>query len=57
MDMRKRQPIGVELVKKGVVTEKNIEDALEYQKTNPDKKKALNNQLNILHLLLWHILH
>ena len=38
MDMRKRQPIGVELVKKGVVTEKNIEDALEYQKTNPDKK-------------------
>ena len=38
MDMRKRQPIGVELVKKGGVTEKNIEDALEYQKTNPDKK-------------------
>ena len=38
MDMRKRQPIGVELVKKGVVTEKDIEDALEYQKSNPDKK-------------------
>ncbi len=38
MDMRRRQPLGVELVKKGIVTESNIEDALNYQKENPDKK-------------------
>ena len=28
MDMRKRQPIGVELVKRGIVTEKDIETIL-----------------------------
>ena len=38
MDMRKRQPIGVELVKRGIVTERDIENALEYQKVHPDKK-------------------
>lgn len=38
MDLRRRQPIGVELVKKGIVTEKNIEQALEYQKDHPGKK-------------------
>ena len=38
MDIRKRQPIGVELVKRGIVTEKDIENALEYQKAHPDKK-------------------
>ena len=38
MDMRKRQPIGVELVKKGIVTETDIENALKYQKSHPDKK-------------------
>ena len=38
MDMRKRQPIGVELVKRGIVTEKDIEKALEYQREHPDKK-------------------
>lgn len=38
MDMRKRQPIGVELVKRGIVTEKDIEKALDYQREHPDKK-------------------
>ena len=38
MDMRKRQPIGVELVKRGIVTQKDIENALEYQKTHRNKK-------------------
>ncbi len=38
MELKRRQPIGVELVKKGIVTEKDIEDALEYQKENPSKK-------------------
>ena len=38
MDMRKRQPIGVELVRRGIVTERDIENALEYQKAHPDKK-------------------
>lgn len=38
MDMRKRQPIGVELVKKGIVSEADIENALKYQKEHPSKK-------------------
>lgn len=38
MDLRKRQPIGVELVKRGIVTEEDIKNALEYQKQNPRKK-------------------
>ena len=38
MDMRKRQPIGVELVKRGIVREVDIQKALEYQKAHPDKK-------------------
>lgn len=38
MDMRKRQPIGVELVKRGIVTEKDIEKALDYQREHPNKK-------------------
>lgn len=38
MDVRRRQPIGVELVKKGVVTENNIEEALKYQREHPSKK-------------------
>ncbi len=38
MELRKRQPIGVELVKRGVVTEKDIENALEYQRQHPNKK-------------------
>ena len=38
MEMRRRQPLGVELVKKGIVTENDIERALEYQKQHPSKK-------------------
>ena len=36
--MEKRQPIGIELVKRGVVTEEDIEKALDYQKLHPQKK-------------------
>ena len=38
MDIRKRQPTGVELLKRGIVTEDDIKEALEYQKQNPNKK-------------------
>ena len=38
MDMKRRQPIGVELVKRGVVTEGDIERALEYQKQHTNRK-------------------
>ncbi|MCI8760394.1 MAG: type II/IV secretion system protein [Clostridia bacterium] len=38
MDAKKRQPIGVELVKRGIVKEKDIENALQYQREHPDKK-------------------
>ena len=38
MDMRRKQPIGVELVKRGIVTEKDIEKALEYQREHPNRK-------------------
>ncbi len=38
MDVRRRQPIGVELVRRGIVTEADIERALEMQRENPNKK-------------------
>ena len=38
MDTRRRQPLGVELVKRGIVKEKDIENALQYQKDHPNKK-------------------
>ncbi len=38
MEMKKRQPIGVELVKRGIVNEEDIEKALNYQKQHPNKK-------------------
>ena len=41
-----RQPIGIELVKKGVISESDILKALEYQKLYPNKK--LGDILNIL---------
>lgn len=46
--MEKRQPIGIELVKRGIVTESDIEKALDYQKTHPSKK--IGDILNILEL-------
>ena len=46
--MEKRQPIGIELVKRGVVQEADIEKALDYQKTHPNKK--IGDIINILGL-------
>ena len=52
--MEKRQPLGIELVRKGVINESDIEKALEYQKTHQDKK--LGDILNILGLCDSHTL-
>ncbi len=38
MELKRRQPIGVELVKRGIVKESDIDKALEYQKDHPDTK-------------------
>ena len=38
MDLRRKQPIGVELVKRGIVKENDIEKALQYQRENPNMK-------------------
>ena len=46
MDSKKRQPLGIELVKRGIVTEEDIERALDYQKAEP--KKKIGDILNIL---------
>ena len=46
MDNRRTQPIGIELVKRGIVTEEDIARALDYQKTQPGKK--IGDILNIL---------
>ena len=43
---KKRQPLGIELVKRGIVTEEDIARALDYQKTQPGKK--IGDILNIL---------
>lgn len=48
METRKRQPLGVELVKRGIVKEKDIEDALQFQREHPDKKLGdILHQLNV----------
>ena len=41
-------PLGIELVKRGLIIEIDITAALEYQKTHPRKK--LGDIINILHL-------
>ena len=46
MDSRRKQPIGIELVKRGIVTEEDIQRALDYQKAEP--KKKIGDILNIL---------
>ena len=38
MEIRRRQPIGVELVKNGIVTETDIQKALDYQREHPNMK-------------------
>lgn len=48
MDVMRRQPIGIELVKRGVVTEKEIRTALEYQKAHPEEK--IGDIIHKLHL-------
>ena len=48
MEGTRNLPIGVELVKRGIVTESEIEIALNYQKAHPNKK--LGDILNILRL-------
>lgn len=48
MDGKRTQPIGIELVKRGVVTEADVNKALEYQKTHSSKK--LGDIINELHL-------
>lgn len=45
MNVRKT-PIGIELVKRGIVTEEDINEALEYQKQHPSRK--MGDILNIL---------
>ena len=46
MATKSRAPLGVELVKRGVVTEEVIEKAIEYQKSHATKK--IGDILNIL---------
>lgn len=46
MEIKRRQPLGIELVRKGIVTGENIERALEYQQKNPNVK--LGDALAIL---------
>ena len=46
MELRRRQPIGIELVKRGVATEDDIQKALDYQKDHKGKKIG-----DILHIL------
>lgn len=38
MDLKRRQPIGIELVKRGLVREDQIQTALDYQKNHPKEK-------------------
>ena len=38
MNIKRRQPLGIELVKKGIVTGEHIQKALEYQEKNPNVK-------------------
>ncbi len=46
--MDRRQPIGIELVKRGIVSEADIQQAIEYQRSNP--RKRLGDIIDILGL-------
>ena len=46
MDSKRKQPLGIELVKRGIVTEEDVNRALDYQKAEP--KKKIGDILNIL---------
>ena len=38
MDVKRRQPMGIELVKRGVINQEDIRIALDYQKEHPEEK-------------------
>ena len=46
--MERRQPLGIELVKRGIVSEDDIKQAIEYQRSNP--KRKIGDILDILGL-------
>ena len=46
MEINRRMPIGVELVRRGIVTEAEVNQAVEYQKNN--KKMKLGDILRII---------
>ena len=48
MDNKRRGPIGIELVRRGLINEADINKALEYQRENPSKK--IIEIINLLHL-------
>jgi len=48
MPVNTKIPIGVELVKKGIISQSDVEAAIEYQKEHPEKK--LGDVINILNL-------
>ena len=48
MAAKQTQPIGIELAKRKLITEADIESALQYQRNHPNKK--LGDIINILHL-------
>ena len=49
MDNKRTQPIGIELVKRGIVNEEDINKALDYQKDHPSKKIGdILYELNII---------
>lgn len=46
--MERRQPIGIELVRRNIVSENAIQKALEYQRSNPNKKMGdILNELKL----------
>ena len=45
---KRRGPIGIELVRRGLIDEQDINKALEYQKEHPNKK--ITEIINILNL-------
>lgn len=48
MEIKRKGPIGIELVRRGLVDEEDINKALDYQKEHPDKK--IIEVINILNL-------
>lgn len=48
MDNKRKGPIGIELVRRGLINEEDINKALEYQREHPNKK--IIEIINILHM-------